>query len=122
MAGLAAGSLDRRIRIERDGPTTHDGYQNAPGEPVVLATVWASARPGGGRERYANAENAATAPMVFTIRWTRALDPNAPEGISPADRVRYPATDAGRLYDIKSAVELGRRDGIVIAAVRKSGS
>lgn len=121
MGGLAAGTLDRRIAIERDGPATHDGYQNVPGVSGVLVTVWASVKPGGGRERYANVENAATAPMVFTIRWTRSLDPNSPEGISPDDRIRYPAGVNGQLYDIKSVVEMGNREGIVIGAVRRAG-
>jgi head-tail adaptor len=118
---IDAGALDRRIRIERDGPSTHDGYQNVPGAPAPLATVSASVKPGGGRERYANAENAATAPMIFTIRWSRALDPTAPGGISPDDYIRYPASDAGQLYDIKSAVEMGLREGIVIAAIAQVG-
>lgn len=112
--------MDRRIRIERDGAAMHDGFQNIPGTAVAIATVAASMRPGGGRERYASAENAATAPMIFTIRWTRVLDPHAPGGISPDDRVRFPATDAGQLFDIVSAVEWGRREGIVIAAVRRA--
>ena len=115
------GRLDRRVRIERDGAATHDGYQNVPGVPEVVATVWASVTPGGGRERFANEENAATAPMVFTIRWSRELDPDAPDGISPDDRVRYPAKNAGYLYDIKSATVMGRNEGIVIAAVRQAG-
>lgn len=119
--GLDARKLDRFIRIERDGPDTHDGYQNVPGSPSVIAEVWSSMKPGGGRERYANEENAATAPMVFTIRWTRSLDPHAPGGISPDDRVRYPAADTGLLYDVKSVVEHSRKDGIVIAAVRQAG-
>jgi len=118
---INAGDLNRRIIVERDGPATHDGYQNVPGQPEVLATIWASVRPGGGRERYANAENAATAPMVFTIRWTRLLDPSSPEGVSPDDRIRYPVGNSGQLYDIKSVVELGNREGIVIGAVRRAG-
>lgn len=119
--GLDGGSLDRRIRIERDGASIHDGFQNVPGAPIALATVWASAKPGGGRERYVSAENAASAPMVFMIRWTAALDPNAVGGITTDDRIRFPASDEGLLFDIKSAVEFGRREGIIIAGVRQAG-
>lgn len=117
--GLDAGRLDRRIRIERDGLPVHDGLQNVAGAPSVFAERWASVRPGGGRERFASAENAATAPMVFWLRWDRTLDPSAPGGVGTADRIRYPARDDGQLYDIKSAVEIGRREGIEIAAVRR---
>src|SRR3546814_17452557 len=36
----------------------------------------------------------------------------------PADyRLRFPPTDDGRVFDIKSAVEIGRREGIEIVAL-----
>ncbi len=118
---LDAGALNRRIRIERDGPSKHDGFQNVPGVAAVLATVWASHRPGGGRERLANAENAATAPAVFRIRWNKAFDPDASGGLSPDDRVRFPARDDGALYDIASVTEIGLREGIEIIATKRTG-
>ncbi|MFZ3483907.1 head-tail adaptor protein [Sphingomonas sp. 3-13AW] len=120
MAGLDAGLLDRRIRIERDGKATHDGYQNVPGKPAVLAKAWAQYIPSPGRERYANAEIAATAPALFRIPWQRKLDPDAPGGLSVKDRVRFPARDDGALYEIVSVVEYGRRVGLDIAVVRKA--
>lgn len=120
MAGLAAGLLDRKVRIERDGASTHDGLQNVPGAPLVLADVWASIRPVGGEERYLNAEDAASVKSVVRIRWTKALDPDAPEGVRPSDRLRYPARDDGALYDIQSAIEIGRREGIELAVTRRA--
>lgn len=116
-----AGALNRRIWIERDGPDHHDGFQNVPGAASILAKRWASYRAGGGRERFVNAENAATAPAVFRIRWDRALDPNAPDGISASDRIRYPANERGDLYDIASAVEVGLHEEIEIVATKRSG-
>ena len=120
MVGLAAGELDRRIRIERDGPAGHDGFQNVPGKAAVLATTWAKYIPAPGRERYANAENAATAPALFRIRWKASLDPDAPGGLSVKDRIRFPNRDDGALYEIVSVVEYGRRVGLDIAVVRKA--
>jgi SPP1 family predicted phage head-tail adaptor len=108
MAGLAAGSLDRRIRIERDGPATHNGLQNVPGAPSVLATVWAQYKPARGAERFELATREAEIPVAFVIRWSRTV-----ADVGPADRVRYPATDDGQLFDIIAAPrEIGRRDGL----------
>lgn len=119
---IAAGELDKRIRIERDGKPVHDGYQNTPGEPYTLATVWARWRPAPGRERRAAAEDAATLPGTFRIRWTDQLDPDRGgevPGINPRDRIRYPATDDGRLYEITSAVAMGRCDAIDVMAIAR---
>lgn len=106
---------DWRIRIERDGPSLHDGFQRVPGDIQILGTVWASYWPGGGKERTANAENAATAPAVFRIQYADLY-----ADLGPGDRIRYPSRDDGALYDIKSCFELGRRDEIEIAAVRRA--
>lgn len=116
---MDARKLDRRIRIERDGPSIHDGFQNVPGAPEMLTEVWSSYRAGGGQERYANAENAATAPVIFRIRWQPGLDPDTPQGLTPADRVRYPARDDGSLYDIKAVTPIDRKKWIDIAATRR---
>ena len=122
MAGIDPGTLDKRIQIERDGPMVHNGLQNVPGPPTVLGGTkrWASMKPGGGRERYANEENAATAPVIWRLRWSAALDPDVAGGIGPGDRIRYPAKPEGALHDIKSAIVIGNRDGIEIATVRKA--
>jgi hypothetical protein len=117
MAGLDTGTLDRRIRIERDGPPVHNGVQTVPGLPVELATRWARFIPSPGRERYANAETAATAPALFRIRWDARLDPDAPGGLSVKDRIRFPI-NGDAVYEIVSVVEFGRRDGIDIAVVK----
>lgn len=113
MAGLDTGSLDRRIRVHRAAIVRNahgddvDGY--TPG-----STLWASAKPGGGRERLVSAQTAAEAPMVFRIRWQPAL-----ADLSPSDRIEYPA-GSGRMYDISSVDEIGRREGLEIAAMTKA--
>jgi len=108
---MKAGRLDRRVRIERDGPPTHDGYQNVPGAPVTVATVAARYQPGAGSERFANSETAATAPAIFEIRWSeRARD------VSPLDRVEF----EGRTYEITRVEEVGRRMGIRIFATARA--
>lgn len=79
----------------------------------TLADRWAAMRPGGGRERFVSAETAASATTVFTIRWgSEVADLNA------KDRIEYPI-GSGRVFDIASVSELGRRVGLEIAAVTR---
>jgi SPP1 family predicted phage head-tail adaptor len=104
MPGIDEGALDRRIQIERDGPATHDGLQNVPGVPFVLATVWAQYKPARGVERFELATREAETPVAFIIRWSRTV-----ADVGPADRVRY----REQLFDIIAAPrEIGRRDGL----------
>lgn len=118
MPDLAAGELDRRIWIERDGAPSHNGVQTVPGKPAVLAKRWAKYIGSPGRERYASAETASTAPGLFRIRWDASLDPDAPAGLSVKDRIRHPAQADGQLYEIVSIQPYGRRVGIDIGVVR----
>lgn len=113
---MKARELDKVIEIMRAGPDVDDGYTTHPGEPAVWKTVAAKLRPAPGQERLQSAQTAADAPMVFRIRWQSALDPNAPTGLNPKDKVRYPKGDAGRVFDIASVIEIGRHDAIEIAA------
>ncbi|UIJ43721.1 phage head closure protein [Sphingomonas cannabina] len=111
MAGLDAGTLDRRIRIERFGLVKNE-YGDWVEGFSTLASVSAQVIPGQGSERLADAQVTATAPAVFVIRWSsRVADLNA------KDRIRYPSTDQGRAYDIQRVEEIGRRDGLRIMAV-----
>lgn len=104
MVGLDTGSLDRRIQIVRDAPPTHDGLQNVPGAPFVLATVWAQYKPARGAERFELATLEGEIPVAFIIRWSRTV-----ADVGPADRVRY----GDQLFDIIAAPrEIGRRDGL----------
>ncbi len=111
---MRAGRLDRQIGICKYGIVTNAGGDDVEGfaDPVVVA---AGIKRLPGTERLQSAENAATAPTVFQIRWTSALDPDAPGGINARDRVEYPVA-SGRFLNVTSALELGRRDTIEITA------
>lgn len=110
---MDAGSLDRRITLLRAGIVTNEYGDEVDGF-ADLATVWASVKPAPGTERLASAENAATAPTVITIRYSSMV-----ADLTPRDRIEYPV-GSGRTFDIKSVVELGRRDGLQIAAVGRA--
>jgi SPP1 family predicted phage head-tail adaptor len=107
---MDAGSLDRRITLLRSAL-----INNAYGDPEPgyseLATVWASVKPGPGNERLASAENAANAPTVFRVRWSADV-----ADLNPKDLAEYD----GRRFNILSVVEIGRRDGLEIAATGRA--
>ena len=110
---MRAGTLDRQIAIFTAGIVTNDGGDDVDGFSSAGA-IPASVRPAPGSERLASGENAANAPTVFRIRWSPAV-----ADLNAKDRVEYPV-GSGRMYDIKSVVEIGRREGLEIAAIGRS--
>lgn len=101
---LAAGDLDRRIRLERF-TETRDEYN----EPVktwsLLANRWAAYEPLSDGEKFRASETAAEASARFRIRWSQAV-----RGLNPKDRLVF----EGRTYEIVRTKEVGRREGIEI--------
>ena len=108
--GLAAGKLDRRVRIERFVASTDPGS----GEQVkVWTTLWtpsAAWRRASSNETLAAAEITAAISDVFEIRWDSSW-----ADVNPKDRLVF----EDRVYEIVSAEEIGRRVGIRIAAVAR---
>lgn len=100
---MITATLDRRITIESPAE-----INNAIGEPVAtwapFAVVWAALRPVRGRERIAADQVAAEVDVLITIRWLA--------GVTEKMRVNHD----GRLYDIQHVAEVGRRDGLELAA------
>lgn len=105
MGILRAGDLNRRITIERDTPTD-DGFGRESAW-TALRTCWASRRIDRGSERYANDQRQAQVTVIFRVRWW----PGA-ASVTPADRIN----DQGQLFDILSALEIGRREGLEMMA------
>lgn len=107
---MKAAALDRRITLRRATMT-----QDALGQDIEtwadLATVWASRRRASARETLAAAEVSAAITDVFEIRWDSAWG-----DLSPTDRL----ISDGRDYDIVSVDEIGRREGLRIAAVTRA--
>lgn len=99
---MDAGSLDRRIRIERP-IEIDDGRQSRPGSWEEVATVWARYIPAKGQEAREAMGREALSMASFQLRWSRSV-----AGVDPSHRLIF----ENRAYDIKSAVEIGRRDGI----------
>ena len=110
-----ASRMDRRIRIEHSAPSD-DGF-NETEVWATFATVPAQFIPAAGREAREQLGREATLLATFRIRWSTAVSVVAPGRY----RLRYPAEDGGQVWDIKSAVELGRRVAIELVAVARAG-
>lgn len=105
-----AGRRDRLVTIVRQVTSGTDSW----GDPVPSSETeterWAAVTPSPGTERFANAENAATAPIRFVFRWEDDL-------VRVTDTLRH---DDGREYDVKSVTEIGRREGWEVLAVARA--
>lgn len=113
---LLAGRLDRRVRIE-SAAAGDDGY-NETETWAPLATVWAHVIPTAGREAREQLGREAMLSSSFRIRYSPRVAAVKADGF----RLRYPATDDGQVWDIKSVVEIGRREGLEIIAVARQGA
>lgn len=114
---IKAERLDRLIDIERKTPTeSPSGEQIETWSKIAtnLAASYSSIR---GDERSQAAQFVAKEQVEFWVRWSAVT-----ETVSPLDRVIYPAgsTSARDIYDIMYAPQVGREDGIKIAAARRA--
>jgi len=105
---MRAGALDRIVTILRQGDSVDDGLQATPGAWATLAVRKAQRITSRSREVFESQGIDAIVPMTFVLR-----DDSVTRTITPADRISY----AGRLYDLKSVSELGRRRWIECVGV-----
>jgi head-tail adaptor len=106
----AAGPRDRRILLLR-AAIRDDGLQRRPDGWQPIGARWARVIIARGSEARAALGTDAQLPATFTIAWSPEV-----ADVGAGDRVRYPAS-GGQVFDIKAAVEIGRRDEIEIHAV-----
>lgn len=104
---MRAGDLDRRITLQR-----YSVSYNAANEPDETWTpdaspVWASWRRASARETLAAGQVQAAVSDIFEIRFSSAV-----ANLNAKDRIAY----GGRIYDISSVTEIGRREGFRIEA------
>ena len=113
---MRSGGFDSLVTFTRPGVPTRDGRSRVDGAPVeVAANVPCDIIAGVGSERFASAENAATAPFVIYCRREPDLD-----SLDPGD---HAVDQDAHVYDIKSVRPDPKdpRHGLEIAAVRKMG-
>lgn len=115
---LAAGSLDRRIEIERQIVTT-DEYGQERGDWQVIAKVWAAMINGSGAERRAAAQTQAQVAATFRIRFGSVT-----ATVSPRDRIRFDPFDSRNpdppIWNVTNVAPFGRRLALDVTAVRQN--
>lgn len=105
---MKAGKLDRRITIQRQGPSTDNGIEEVPGAPEDYATRWASWKPSNGREIFENLGREAKSGGTFWLRYDSVT-----AGIRETDVAQFD----GRQWGIVGIQELDRREGIELIVV-----
>lgn len=104
--GLDAGTLDRRIIIERP-ETTFDSYNRPQTSWVLVKSVRASWRRATANERLSSAQVGAQVTDIFEVRWSSTM-----AAIDPKCRLTFD----GRVYDISEVTPIGRKDGLIVRA------
>lgn len=99
---LAAGELDRRVRIEREVQGTPTGSGEPTSDWQLVAEVWAGKRTLRASEVFQAQQEIAEADVRFRMRYRSDVFP---------DHMRIVDED-GREFDILGVHELGRRDGL----------
>lgn len=124
---MRAGSLDRRITIQRKTTT-----ESASGEPIetwsnLVVRRPASMRPVKGEERFTSAQEVAEDQIEFRVRHSAAI-----ADLKPLDRIIHPALTTEQaadssyaipvrsIHDVLAVFELGRREGLRIITSRRA--
>lgn len=103
---LAAGKRDRRVDLRRQLAGKDAAGQRA-SQWLTVETVWASVKPATGREVMNALAADAEIPTTFRILWRDDVDPS------------WVIAFEGKIFDLISINELGRREGLEILGVAK---
>lgn len=111
---LNAGDLDREVVIET--LTESAGSSGFPVETwASLDTVWMQKLNATETERFKSAQISAPLVVRWHMYYRSDMDPDGVDVVK-TKRLNY----QGRLYDITSAVELGRQEGIELVTLASS--
>lgn len=114
---MRAGDLDRRVRIQvrvRSQSATGEEVSSWEEVPTAAAdnAVWMGKRDMRATERWASEQTVAEIMSVFTAHWAPAFDLIQPD----THRLIY----RDRVYEIHGIREIGRREGVEIAAAARA--
>lgn len=101
---MRAGSMDRRVTIQRKSITQSDSGQETVAW-VDVAQVWAQKIENRGAERFATQQFVGHAIKTFRFRWSSTV-----AEVTTEHRISFD----GRAYDITDVREIGRREGIEV--------
>lgn len=110
MAGLSAGSLDREVTIEAMSEAA-SGYPTETWH-VLDHGVWMAKQDLRGNERFLASQVSATFDTKWQLHWRDDMDPEIYD-VPKTRRLVY----RGRTYDIVQAVEMGRREGLLLFTI-----
>lgn len=114
MAGLNAGCLDREVVIQQ--LTESAGTSGFPVESwSTLDTVWMEKMAVTGSERFRAAQLSAPIQTRWQLHYRADMDPDLVD-VPKSRRLLY----LGRVYDITSAEEIGRQEGIELMTLASS--
>jgi head-tail adaptor len=106
---MRAGALDRRIYLCRNFPTVDPDYGEMVDSFHRIQILAADVTFKAGGERHGSSQKYAEQTLIFTTRWL--------SDVRPVDVIEY----RGALYDITWIEEIGRRQGLRIAATCRVG-
>ena len=101
---MRAGELDRRVTLQHRELSDADTQGERTETFVTYATVWAKKREVTERERFTAQQVQAELDAIFTIRYRN--------DVLATDRLIC----EGRTYNIRPGREIGRREGLDLAA------
>jgi len=104
---MRAGRLDKVLTLQKRTLTANDYGEEVPSYST-LATVWGRKIEVGGNEKYASLQVVGEIDCKFRIRYRSDL--------TTVNRV----VCNSETYDIKSIIEIGRREGLELLATRRS--
>jgi SPP1 family predicted phage head-tail adaptor len=110
------GERDRLVTIQTI-TQTKDADSGEPTEtPATLTTAWMKKSALSGREQLQQGQMSAAADTRFEMGYRPDMDPDLVD-VASVRRLVY----QGRIYDIVSAAQIGRCDGIELITVAKVG-
>jgi len=118
---MRAGTLDRKITIERKSATPSSSGEPVETWGVLVQRLSASVSPTRGDERFVPPQYVGKETTEFRIRWHQAI-----ADLSPLDRIVYPAIAVSdqpapnTVYDVVAVHELGRRETLLVIGFRRA--
>lgn len=116
MSGLDAGAMDREVTIQQ--LTESDGSSGYPVESwTTLGIEYMAKVQATGFERFGSSQLSAPATVRWRMYYRADMDPDSVD-VAKKRRLLY----QGRIYDITSAVEVGRQDGLELITLANTGA
>jgi SPP1 family predicted phage head-tail adaptor len=115
---MRAGTLNRKISIERRTDTRDAAGQPIPTWSRIGVTRWADRAQANGWERFGSDQFISREQVVWLVRWTTDL-----ASLNPKDRIVYPVTTtpvASQIYEVLAVTEVERRRELRILTARRA--